>query len=440
LLNSAVQLGAELLPDANPQLSGSDRPVNANINKNLFFAANNVRVPAGSFTVYQAGLGRAATPQAPDQLDDLPAASFNSIWLGLSPVTKRRFSTNFRYQATGSVQAIASDGAEGGENSDIDFISVVNERIFSTRNLQNFYAQIYLSFFERDVDFLTTNELKETTSYYPHLGFTGDITRTKDVFRYYVGLIASARAKAYLGLDYTRTEPGGLRYSLAAIGYTNPDRDYYSQVQANLSQQIRLSKNSNLTLSTGLLWALDQDNQIDKTLVDSQASSVTLGARANLGSVSLGVTRVFGGILPNSLDDILLADVGIQLTPNFYLTGYWAIQDENPSRSRYGASTVLKLGQAYNSPTLALGWNNYEYDYGRDAFDHDLQVSQNTFSILFRVGAPPQPFNATTVERLQQQNNQQLEQQRIPARNSEPDAPPPPIVPPPAIAPPTAQP
>ena len=91
--NSLWQLGAYLLPDINPQLDGGVNPVNPNINKNLFLAANNARTPLNSFTVYHAGIGRSPTPLVPPtDFRDLPTVNYNSIWVGLSPITERNFS------------------------------------------------------------------------------------------------------------------------------------------------------------------------------------------------------------------------------------------------------------------------------------------------------------------------------------------------------------
>ena len=67
-LNSVWQLGAYLLPDIEPQLEGGVNPVNNNINKNLFLAANNTRTPLNSFTVYQAGMGRSPSPKHHQQI------------------------------------------------------------------------------------------------------------------------------------------------------------------------------------------------------------------------------------------------------------------------------------------------------------------------------------------------------------------------------------
>lgn len=58
-VNTAIQAGAQFLPDVIPDLKGSENPANTTINRNLFLAANNTRLPRSSFTIYSAGIGRA---------------------------------------------------------------------------------------------------------------------------------------------------------------------------------------------------------------------------------------------------------------------------------------------------------------------------------------------------------------------------------------------
>ena len=425
LLNSAVQLGAEWLPDVMPQLEGSTKPANTNINKNLFLAANNIRLPSGSLTIYQAGLGRALTPQKPIQnLNELPSASFNSIWVGLSPVIERRLTQRIRYVPTGPRQITSSANAEGGVDANIGFLSAVNNDIFSTAKLKNFYAQIYLGFFNQDVDLLTENQQVERTRYYPHIGFTGDITRSNSILRYYAGVLTGNTIKAYLGLDYTKNLPSGLTYNVGAIGYINPDRDYYSQIEGSLAQRITLSPTANFILSGAFNWALDQQTLIDKTIFDSQASSVRVAARANVGPVSLGLTNYFGGLLPNSIQSSLIMDVGVQLHQNFYVSAYYTLKDENASRSPYGVSAQWRLNDSHNSPTLSFAWNRNEYAYGADSFGRELQEKQSTFSVQLKFGAPPNPFAPQVVNQLQRNLDSEVDRlQRERQRESEPDAP-----------------
>lgn len=409
LLNSVVQAVAEFLPDADPQIEGSENPADTNINRNLFLAANNTRLPEGSFTIYHTGIGRAATPVTLTSLRDLPSAHFNSIWIGLSPVTERTLSREIRYVPTGSTRIVTRTGGEGGVDSNIDFNSLVNEQLFSTTDLEDFYTQIYLTFTVRDVDFVSSTTQTDRTRFYPHISFTGNITSSEDLFRYYAGVIAAEEIKAYLGLDYTYASVRGWTFNVGGIGYLNPDRDYYSRLWGNIAYRIRFSNTANLMLSTEFVWALDQQDGIDGVTLDTQGSNVNISARANVGPVSFGVIHYFGDLLPHSIEDTLILDAGLRIGNRVFLSGYFAPIDRNGSRSRYGAKVQWRLGRNYNNPTLIFSWSNYEYDYGFDQASNKLLVEQNVFSLQVRMGAPPNPFDPRTAERIRQQVNQEVE-------------------------------
>jgi hypothetical protein len=388
-INTVFQLGAQALPDVIPSIEGSENPPNTNINRNLFLAANNSRLPVDSFTVYSAGIGR-ATSLTPDitSLDQVPAAHYNSLWLGFSPVIDRSLnSLTPGYESTGSQRTIASGGAEGGANSDVSVVSVVNDERFATTDLQDMYAQVYLTLFGQDVNYVSHSEYQEIASYRPHLSFTGNITGSQSLFRYYTGAIAADRLQAYVGADYTRQTLDGWQLQAGGIGYINPDRDYYSQVWGNLNRSIPLGENATLELAAGVTYALDRANYIDNIMSISPASSVAASTWLNVGQVSLGVTNYFGGILPNSYENKLLVDVAVQLHERLRLAAYVAPIEENVSRSRYGASLEWQLADHNSSPTLSLNWANQEYDYGLSASGRDLTIRDDVFTILFRAGS-----------------------------------------------------
>jgi hypothetical protein len=388
LLNSAVQLSTELLPDAVPHIEGSTRQPNKNVNINLLLAARNTRVPVNSFTIYQAGIGKASSPQPRiKKRSHAPAAKFNSVWIGLSPVTERHYRSYVHYVPTGSKRIIADTGAEGGATENISFVSAVNNEIFSTSNLDNFYTQIYLKFFEQDVNLTATTKLKEKLSYYPHISFSGNSTGTQDVLRYYSGVIFAEKLKPYIGLDYTKNARHGWNYQAAAIGYINPDRDYYSHLLGNLSKTITLSKTANLVLSTGFDYIFDGDDRIDRAITISPESSVTIGAVANIGAVSLGLTNFLGGILPESVDNTLLTSLAIHFSKNLHFSAYLSPINENPSRSRYGASLQWQLGKHKLSPRLAVGWSRNEYDFGEAPSGRDLETNNDVFTVQLQIGS-----------------------------------------------------
>lgn len=385
LLNTALQLSHLILPDVEPEITGGANPPNKNINRNLFFAANNAWIPANSFTIYHAGIGRAETPKK--KLTDIrqaAAANFESMWFGFSPVTKRTFTSTSRYELTSPSRVINSEGAEGDSNSNIDFLSTFNGQNFSTQTLNNFYSQIYLTMFNQDANFISSSQFTEKTNYVPHLTIGGNITGTEDIFRYYGGIIAGDNINAYFGLGYTKNTLSGLTYSVAGIAYTNPDYDYYSNVRASISKKVNLSKNSHLLLSTGLNYAFDRDTNIGGIIFNSPINSVTLGARANLGNVSFGLLNYFGGILPDSIKNTLRTDLTIKFNNNFILSGYYTPINESLSRSRYGMEAKFKLGEKKNSPILSFSWNNNEYKLGTDSGNNNLGVGNNIFTLFLK--------------------------------------------------------
>jgi hypothetical protein len=395
LLNTAVQAGAQFLPEVVPELEGSDNPANTNINRNLFLAANNIRLPSGSFTIYSAGIGRAESlTEEITNFRQVPKAKYNSVWLGLSPVIDREFEEGRAfYRPTGPQRILADAGAEGGEDANVELMSVVNEDLYSTNNLQNFYAQVYLKYFQQDVNFIQDSIYQEETSYYPHLSFTGNLTGSQDLLRYYTGVIASEEVKLYLGADYTKNTSKDWRFRGGAIGYINPDRDYYSQIWGNVGKQIRLSQNANLNFSAGFNYGLDRETQIGDIVSFAPASEVTVSTGLKWGIASFRLTNYFDDVLPNSDDERLIARFSVRPTDTLALSGYVAPIDRTSSRSFYGASINWRLENAPNSPTLSVSWKNLEYDYGEDTFGNDLLVDDNVFTVQFRVGNPTNPFS-----------------------------------------------
>ncbi|WP_094674343.1 hypothetical protein [Hydrocoleum sp. CS-953] len=377
-LNTAIQTAAQFLPDVIPDLKGSENAVNSNINRHLFLAANNTRLPSSSFTIYSAGVGRAKS-LTPDvtSLRQVPKGNYHSIWLGLSPNIDRSINEGRTfYDPTGPQLAIASAGAEGGAESNVELESAVNQDTFSTANLQDFYAQVYLSFLQQDANFVRESIYREETSYYPHVSFTGNWTGTQDVFRYYTGAIASEEVKFYLGGD-SKSTVNGWSFRAGGIGYLNPDRDYYSQLFGNVAKRFRISKNANFSLSTFFNYAIDRDTRIGDIINNSPASELAARARLNWGITSVGVTYYFGHILPNSFEDRLLLDFSIRPLKTVSFSGYVPPVDETSNRSLYGGSLTWRLNNKNNSPTLSLSWKNQEYDYGQDPFGNNLIITDN---------------------------------------------------------------
>jgi hypothetical protein len=392
-VNLAIQGGSLFLPDYIPELPGSDQPVNTLLNPTLFQAANNARLPSNSLTIYNIGLGEAKSLTGDiTKASDIPPAKYHSIWLGLSPVIDRTINDgDLFYQPTGPQSALRS-GGEGGQNENISFVSSVNQNVFSTANLENFYTQVYLNFLQQDINFVQESIYEEKTTYYPHLSLTGNKTGPDDILRYYTGVIFSEKTMAYAGLDYTKNTASGWNLNTGAIGYINPDRDYYSQIWGRLAKRIDINPQTNITFAGGITYALDQPQEIDDIYSQSQASELFLRSNIKWGIFAVGAIYYFGDILPNSYDDRLAIDFSIRPIDNLEFSAYFAPIDQTSSRSLWGLGINWQLQNKYNSPTLSLSWQNQEYDYGQDNFGNDLLVTDNVFTIFLRFGSPLNPF------------------------------------------------
>ena len=81
---------------------------------------------------------------------------------------------------------------------------------------------------------------------------------------------------------------------------------------------------------------------IGSTVIISPANYMTLGAKANLGNVSFGLTNYLGD-LPESIENTLLANLELRIGRNIIFNAYYTPINNNYSRSRYGASVNLRL-------------------------------------------------------------------------------------------------
>ena len=408
LLTQSAAALSFALPDAVPKIAASPKRFNPGVNQNLFIAANNTRLPADSYTIYHIGFGSAdsitAAVKHPKQI---PLGSFHAVWVGLSPVVERKYQNTSLYEPYGNITIIADAGGEGGADSDVQLVSIVNDDNFASSTLQNIHSQIYIKFFSQNSDVYTDSSTVENTKYQPHISFTGNITGSRNVFRYYAGGIINNPFRAYLGLDYKYQTFNGWSFSTGSIGYLNPDREYYSQLWGNVGKQIKFNRRTKLTLSTGFNYALDRPNKIREVILSSRSSSVTLGSHLQWRRFSLGANYNFDNILPNSIESRLILNLGVAASDRLSFSGYYTPINKNISRSRYGANTSLRLGKDYNDPSLNLGWSNTEY-----RFENGFTQSDNIFTLSIRVGQPDNPFNPNTAKNIEADAAEENERQQ----------------------------
>ncbi|MFB6276263.1 MAG: hypothetical protein ABEI32_08990, partial [Halothece sp.] len=378
LLNGTVQGIGLFLPDIIPELEGSKKAVNTNINKNLFVAANNTRLPEDSFVIYQGGLGSSQSPKKTKNNQKAPSANFNSIWLGLSPVVEPSLETSARFEPTSPRRITLRTGAQGGGDSNLEFSAIVDDTEVTTNNpqLTNFFIQNFTTFLEQDANFITKRKFVEETNYYPHLSLSGNITGNDRALRYYGGIIASEEAKVYLGSDYTQKFNNGWQVNIAAINYTNPDEDYFSKAEGNVAKAWRFSKETSLTVSAGFRYVWNRPEE--QVLDDPVDNNVNLGATLNMDWFSLSLTRLFD-VFPNSAGNQLRASVGIDVSNNTTVNAYFIPQRGVES---FGISGNYQFTNDSIFNSLSVRWNRSVFDFGEDPFDNELKESNDTFSVL----------------------------------------------------------
>jgi hypothetical protein len=396
-LNSAFTLAANALPDVEPTLEPGVEGKPA-FSTTLFIAADNTRLPENSFTAYLAGWGRSQTPK---EGNPIPTANYHGVWLGLSPIVNRRIISDRTFETTIPERITSVQGNEGGIANNINVDININGQNFNSFGLTNAYSQGYLTIYERGVNSFNSFIIQEKTSYNPHMSFTGNITTANSVLRYYTGGIFIAGTEeqpqtfqAYIGGDFKKSESSGLSYTVGAIGYVNPNPDNYSQLNANVAQQIRIGNNpqNSLTLSSSALYALDGSSDISDVLFRSGNSYVNAGANLKIGNIAFATTYFIPTGLPNEIESQLITSISWRVADNLILSGYYTPINNNTSRSTMGASTSWRMGQDPNSPTLSLSWNRNEIDFGRGSTTPINNYSDNVFGVYFRFGAPGNPF------------------------------------------------
>jgi hypothetical protein len=393
--NFLTQGVAQLLPDIVPSLKGDPNvPANTNLNQSLIFSANNTRLPERSFVIYQAGYGESKHPQKAQKQNS--GATFNSLWLGLSPISDREFSTQSRYKVTNPSRITSAVGAEGGSGTPVAPLSVLSlanlgdtVTAITSSNLSSYYTQGYFTFFETDVDRITTNKLVERITYYPHISLTGNITKSDKVLRYYGGFITSPQPKAYLGMDYSQDLQKDLRISASIIGYINPDRDYFSKAESRIEKTFRFSASSSLSLFGSFRYVFDQIQDSGNGLYSNPVDNyVSVGVTGRIGPVSAGITQFFD-LLPSSIPNGTGFNLSVDLAKHGSLSGYFI-----PQRgvTNYGILASLKLNPNPNAPTLSFSWNRAIFEFGSDAFNNALSATEDKFQVLFSFGSPANPF------------------------------------------------
>ncbi len=390
LVNLAVNALGQVLPEFQARIAPGEPGAKIVVNPNLYRAANAVRIPDSSLTVYQAGTGYAASLGSDPRIP--PEASHQALWVGLSPVVEREFGKDYRYTTLRDPRIVSTGGGEGGSVP----ISVnLNNLGFNSSGLSNPYGQGYVTVFNRDVSRVDTETIRQRTDYYPHISYTGTTLSENTLWRYFTGAIVNAgfepktttNIKAYLGTDYSIVNPRGLSFSLGGVGYLNPDPEYASQLFANANQSIALGSNPshNLVVGVNANYIVDGTTTIQSLPVRSAQSFVNAGVAFNIGDVSIGGTQFIGNLLPESIESKTIFNAGWKINDRLRIGGFVSAFDQNVSKNPFGASLSLDLDPNANS-TLYLGWNAAEIDFRRTLGPTANTYKDNTVSVSLKYG------------------------------------------------------
>ncbi|WP_310486840.1 hypothetical protein [Chamaesiphon sp. VAR_69_metabat_338] len=392
LLNLGVSALSQVLPEIqSPAIAPGLPGARIVVNPNLYRAANAVRIPDSSLTVYQGGTGYAPSVGSDPRIP--PAANHQAVWIGLSPVIQRSVSQDYYYVPLGEPTIVSSGGGEGGT---VPVSVTLNNFAFNSVGLQNAYSQGYITTYNQKVDRVDVSTINQRTDYYPHLSFTGTQLNEDTLWRYFTGAIfnlglqssqTSPDIKAYVGTDYSIVNPRGVSFSVGGVGYVNPDPEHYSQLFANANRSIGLGANprNNLAFGFNANYIADGAITLKSVPITVNQSFVNAGIALNLGNISLGGTQFFGNLLPGSIDYKTVFNVGWKVNDRLKIGAFVSAFDRNISTNPIGASLSFGLDPNSNS-LLALSWNAAEIDFRRTLGSTANVYRDNTVSVSVRHG------------------------------------------------------
>jgi hypothetical protein len=295
-----TQVGAFWLPSMSRPLAPTQADARLNISNNLFYAANNARVPADSFTVFQTGsafVDHSLTP--PRSAAETPTAFYSGSWVGFSPVRTTTVTMNEGLIPLGPRTSVSGPSfAEGGIGSPfldaldlgLTIFDSIDESIteINFQGIDDLYVQTGIDLSEQDaLRTMTTTETNEFR-YVPHLSYNGNMTTGISVTRYYLGVIMDDTPNVYIGGDYTvATEDGWNGYARLDL-YSEPDADYTSELEAKIARSFRIDEESGFAFGISGLTQLGDgfDRNFVPTL-DPDGTVVELVGQYDTGPLGL---------------------------------------------------------------------------------------------------------------------------------------------------------
>jgi hypothetical protein len=389
----AMQLAAWLFPAANSNIDYAAGAPNTSVSNNIFLSLNNARVPADSYTIFQTGRANVVHSSRPPQsAAETPVATYNGVWMGMSPARTVRTSQRLQFIQTGDRTSVNDPAfVQGGfgtpfadiVDAGITLIDDFDQSITNVnlQNIDDLFIQFDLDVTRQDAIRRVTST--ETTDYrlVPHLSFSGNRTGGEDVLRYYAGIILSDEANAYIGTDYTlATEDGWNAYARLDL-YSAPDLDYRSEAEVRGSRTFTVNPERLITVGASAITELDNSvlKNGDGFSEDSaQAnifgrwregrSSFTLNERFTrnvLGDYNQSTTMGFG----YQLDDGV--SMSAQVTP-------WSTED---SYIDAALGVNVQLEGLSGEPVLQAQIARARYQIGTSSFGDSAEATETVLKV-----------------------------------------------------------
>jgi hypothetical protein len=386
----AAQLAAWVLPGMRGRVVSDGGAPSGVISNNLFLAANNMRLPSDSFTMFQTGVGRVTHPDRPARTpDETPAVFFNGVWLGVSPVRTTTVTSALRFRTTGERQISQSVFQQGGIGTPfrdvIGRVTIIDQiaqdiSALELGNVEDLHVQVGIDFTRQEALEELVSRQRSDFRFVPHLSLSGNRTDGRSVVRYYGGVIDPRSVNFYVGGDFSWVRASGLRLSGAAIAYSRPDRDYFSNAQLGMSQTVQLSRSESLAFGLSLAMQFDRPELIaDSPRLNNGSDRVEAFGQLRTG---WGSFRVNGRALDVRNGDMRTA---ITLGMTIPLLEFGSLTFEvTPASSedafvqaRVGASIPVTNGP--NPVLLRAQYARIRYDFGRNVFGQRSRTHESTF-------------------------------------------------------------
>lgn len=391
----ALQALAMLLPSYDATLRpGEGAPV-LSISNNLFHAANNLRLPQDSFTVYLAARAwgdHALTP--PTRASETPVAWAEGVWLGFSPVSRVTRTGETKIIPTSDRRTVRETLREGGVTYDLDpeitgrisIFDIATQGLaeFDITNIQDIYVQAGGALTEQDaIRRMTTTETWRY-SYVPHLSWTGNRTDGTSVLRYFTGVILDEETNAYVGADYTLNTEAGLRASLGATVYSEPTYDHFSHAFGSVSQSIETGEGE---LSLGLAASAEIERpEVDGSLEPGRNDTLLdLTAAYRQGPATVSLRQRFTNLGEDDRGDSTTFGLGYRVSPRIQTSFDFTPASTEDSFVEARAGLEVSLGEATGAPALSVNWTRATYDYGKDAVGNTLSDTEDNLSAALEI-------------------------------------------------------